>query len=59
MIILTVGIFVDKRFNLKRKLFLLLLLVIQLLVYYYLELIPILLIKDLFWYSLLLNMCYI
>ena len=48
MIILTIGVFIDVRFNYKSKIIIVIFSVIQLLLYYYLELIPILLVKDLF-----------
>ena len=59
MFSLTIGIFIDKRFNWKSHILILLIFIIQVIVYLYLELIPILLIKDLFWYSVVLNICFI
>ena len=59
MIILTIGVFIDVRFNYKSKIIIVIFSVIQLLLYYYLELIPILLVKDLFWFFVALNISFI
>lgn len=59
MFVLTSGIFIDKRFNYKSRLIMIFILLLQFLVYFYLDLIPIILVKDLFWYALVLNISFI
>ena len=59
MLLLLIGIIWDDRFSISRKLIFIFLCIIQFLLYMYLEIIPLLLIKDLFWFSVCLNICFI
>lgn len=59
MLLLLIGIIWDDRFLISRKLIFIFLCIIQFLLYMYLEIIPLLLIKDLFWFSVCLNICFI
>lgn len=59
MLLLLIGIILDDRFLILRKLTFIFLCIIQVLIYMYLEIIPLLLIKDLFWFSVCLNICFI
>jgi hypothetical protein len=58
-ILLMLGVIYDGRFNIKRKILIFILIMIQLLVYHYLDMLPILLLKDIFWFSLVLNISFI
>ncbi len=58
-ILLMLGVIYDGRFNIKRKILIFVLIMIQLLVYFYLDMLPILLLKDIFWFSLVLNLSFI
>ena len=59
MIIILSVVFIDKRFNWKGRVIMLSITILQLVVYLYLDVIPILIIKDLFWFSLVLNLAFI
>lgn len=58
-IIIWFGILLDSRFVYWRKFLIIILNIIQIVIWYYLELVPILLIKDLFWFSVILNIGFI
>lgn len=58
-LILLIGIIIDNRFSKFRKILLALFLLFQYIVSIYLEVIPILFIKDLFWFSVVLNISFV
>lgn len=59
MLILLVGLSIDSRFTKKAVLIMLVLIIIQIVVYNYLNMIPILIIKDMFWFSVVMNVAFI
>jgi hypothetical protein len=59
LILVLLGIIKDERFSLFRKSVLILLILIQIIIYKYLGFVPILILKDLFWYSVVLNISFI
>lgn len=59
ILILLITIIINEKFTKVRKIIFILICVCQYIIYIYLDLIIILLIKDLFWYSVILNMAFI
>lgn len=57
--LLTVGVILDSRFSISRKLLLIIFNIVQIFIYEYLDTLPILLLKDMFWFSVLLNCAFI
>lgn len=57
--IITIGVLLDNRFNRLRKVVLLLVNIIQIIIWYYFEILPILLLKDIFLFSVILNCAFI
>lgn len=59
MLLLFLGIIKDQRFSWFRKSIFILLIILQIFVYYYIGIIPILILKDLFWFSVVINVSFI